>query len=208
MDAINKYFELNELQQGQFKRLTTLYIEWNEKINLISRKDIDNLEVHHLLHSLAIFKFFKFKSGAEILDLGCGGGFPGIMLALMMPEVNFTLIDGKKKKIMVVNEIIKDLKLKNVTAIHGRAEEIKNQRFDFVVTRAVATIDKLRNWCQNLIRKDQFHAWPNGIIALKGGDIKKEIKLLNKKDYHELYKISEVFSEDFFEEKYVLYLQD
>ncbi len=207
MELINKYFSLSDEQLSSFKQLMVLYPEWNAQINLISRKDIENLEERHLLHSLAIAKFQNFKKGTRILDLGCGGGFPGIMLAIVFPDVHFTLIDGRNKKIMVVNDIIKKLDLKNAFGIHGRAEESKGKQYDYVVTRAVATIEKLQNWTLKLIKNEQINARPNGIIALKGGNIKEEVKALNKSDYYEITPVSSYFAEAFFEEKFILYLQ-
>jgi len=207
MELINKYFSLSDDQQAAFKKLLVLYPEWNAQINLISRKDIENLEERHLLHSLAIAKFLKFKNGTQILDLGCGGGFPGIMLAIVFPNVQFTLIDGRNKKIMVVNDIIEKLRLKNAKAIHGRAEELKGAKFDYVVTRAVASIEKLQNWTQRLLKEEQINARPNGIIALKGGNIKEEVKALKKSDYYEITPVSSYFAGVFFEEKFILYLQ-
>ena len=207
MELINKYFSLSDEQLSSFKQLMVLYPEWNAQINLISRKDIENLEERHLLHSLAIAKFQNFKKGTKILDLGCGGGFPGIMLAIVFPDVHFTLIDGRNKKIMVVNDIIKKLDLKNAIGIHGRAEESKGKQYDYVVTRAVATIEKLQYWTLKLIKNEQINARPNGIIALKGGNIKEEVKALKKSDYYEITPVSSYFAEAFFEEKFILYLQ-
>ena len=207
MDLINKYFSLSEKQQAHFKKLLVLYPEWNAQINLISRKDIENLEERHLLHSLAIAKFQSFKQGTDILDLGCGGGFPGIMLAIIFPDVNFTLVDSRNKKILVVNDVIEKLQLSNAKGIHARAEELKGSHFDFVVTRAVATIDKLQQWTRHLIKSKHINVRPNGIIALKGGNIKQEIKALKKSDYTEITPISSYFQEEFFAEKFILYLQ-
>jgi len=207
MELINKYFTLTEKQTSCFKLLLVLYPEWNAQINLISRKDIDNLEERHLLHSLALAKFISFKDHTSILDLGTGGGFPGIMLAILFPNVAFTLVDSRNKKIMVVNDIIDKLQLKNAKGIHGRVEEIKNTQYDYVITRAVATIDKLQNWTHHLIKDEQINALPNGIIALKGGKIKEEVKALKKSDYYEITPISSYFDEEFFQEKFILYLQ-
>ena len=207
MDLINKYFSLSEKQQADFKKLLVLYPEWNAQINLISRKDIANLEERHLLHSLAIAKFQSFKKGSQILDLGCGGGFPGIMLAIFFPDVHFVLVDSRNKKILVVNDVIEQLQLKNAKGLHARAEELKEIQFDFVVTRAVASIDKLQIWTKHLIKAKHINTRPNGIIALKGGNIKEEIKALKKSDYTEITPISSYFEEEFFTEKFVLYLQ-
>lgn len=207
MEQILKYFpDLNETQQKQFSQLGDLYKEWNQKINVISRKDIDNLYIRHVLHSLAIPPVVRFRDGADILDLGTGGGFPGIPLAILYPEVNFTLIDGTRKKINVVQEVVNAIGLKNVTARQIRAEELKG-KFDFVVTRAVARLDKLIHWSQRLIKNKERHAIPNGILALKGGDVESEAKDIPKGNYVEIYPINDFFSEEEFNEKYVIYVQ-
>lgn len=207
MDIILKYFpDLTDLQKEQFEKLGSLYSEWNQKINVISRKDIDNLYPNHILHSLAIAKKVDFKPGTEILDLGTGGGMPGIPLAILFPEVKFTLVDGTRKKIRVVNEIIDAIGLKNATGIHIRAEELK-QKFDFVVCRAVTTLDKLYNWSLRLVHDNQKHGLPNGLITLKGGNVKQEIKSLPKGNYTETWPVIKVFPEYFFEEKVMVYVQ-
>ncbi len=207
MELLSKYFpNLSAEQLEQFGRMWDFYHEWNAMINVISRKDIDNLFIHHILHSLAIGKFIRFKPGTEVLDLGTGGGFPGIPLAVLFPEVKFTMVDGTGKKIKVVNEAINELQLRNAKALHIRAEELK-YRFDFVVCRAVASLEKLLFWTQKLYKDTQQNALPNGLIALKGGNIESEIKELNSKEYIELIPISEFFDEPFFEEKYILYVQ-
>ncbi|MFT4759056.1 MAG: 16S rRNA (guanine527-N7)-methyltransferase [Paraglaciecola sp.] len=208
MDILKKYFpDLTEMQLEQLARLPQLYKEWNAKINVISRKDVDNIEGRHILHSLSLIPIVRFRSGADILDLGTGGGFPGIPLAIFYPDVNFHLVDGTAKKIRVVQEIIDALGLKNVKAEQMRAEEIKNKRYDFVACRAVASIDKLHNWTLRLFKKEHQHALPNGLLTLKGGDLTKELKLLPKGNYVEKYRIQDFFKEDYFEEKYVVYLQ-
>ena len=211
MTLIPKYFpELSAEQREHLNQLTPLYTDWNSKINVVSRQDIENLEERHILHSLAIAKMITFKPGAEVLDLGTGGGFPGIPLAIFFPETHFTLIDGTGKKIRVVQEIIDALELKNVTAQHIRVEELKkNAAFDFVITRAVTTVDKLLTWSQRLLKKKHQHAYPNGIIALKGGRLDGEMQLLPGKyeAYTEVFPIADYFKEPFFEEKYVLYVQ-
>ena len=207
MKAIQKYFpDLTNLQIDQLSKLQALYVDWNSKINVISRKDIDNLYLHHVLHSMAIAKFTQFIPGADIIDLGTGGGFPGIPLAILFPDTNFYLADGTKKKIRVVNEVIEALDLKNVRGHHQRAEELKI-KFDYVVCRAVTTIDKLVLWSKILIKEDQQHGLPNGLIALKGGNIKEELKLLPHREYTEIIKLSKFFNEDYFEEKHVVYVQ-
>ena len=208
MTALLKYFpDLTAEQRAQFAQLKPLYTEWNEKINVISRKDIENIELHHILHSLAIAKVQTFKDGAKILDLGTGGGFPGIPLAIMFPKVSFTLVDSTAKKIRVVTEVATALGLKNVDARHIRAEELKTERFDFVVTRAVAQFDQLYRWSQKLIAKKHQHALPNGILALKGGNIREEIQAMGKGFYSEIRPISKMFNEPYFEEKAVVYVQ-
>jgi 16S rRNA (guanine527-N7)-methyltransferase len=208
MTSLLKYFpDLTAEQQAQFAQLKPLYTEWNEKINVISRKDIENIELHHILHSLAIVKVQTFKDGAKILDLGTGGGFPGIPLAIMFPKVSFTLVDSTAKKIRVVTEVAAALGLKNVEARHVRVEELRTERFDFVVTRAVAQFDQLYRWSQKLIAKKHQHALPNGILALKGGNIREEIQAMGKGFYSEIRPISKMFSEPYFEEKAVVYVQ-
>lgn len=203
---IEKYFpEVKGERLEQLTALGDLYREWNAQINVISRKDIDHLYLHHILHSLAIAKFTSFKEGSKILDLGTGGGFPGIPLAILFPEVSFTLVDGIGKKIKVVNEVANALGLKNVTGIHGRAEEMKEKQ-DFVVTRAVAKVDKLLPWARRILAKSNKNIYPNGLIALKG-DVKEEIKLIPKYEYTETKHVFDFFQEPFFEEKYILYVQ-
>ncbi|HQU60614.1 MAG TPA: 16S rRNA (guanine(527)-N(7))-methyltransferase RsmG [Saprospiraceae bacterium] len=207
MEIILKYFpKLTESQRDQFAQLGPLFREWNDKINVISRKDIDNLYAHHILHSMALAKVITFKSGADILDLGTGGGLPGIPLAILFPETQFTLIDGTRKKILVVEEISQAIGLTNVKAQHIRAEEVK-QRFDFVVSRAVASLDKLVEWSFPLIKKKQQHALPNGLLTLKGGDIKAEIKALARGSYAEIFQLSEFFKEEYYLEKFAIYVQ-
>lgn len=208
MELILKYFpDLSELQKEQFSRLDSLYREWNAQINVISRKDIEQLYLHHVLHSLAIAKYVKFYPGAEILDIGTGGGFPGIPLAIFYPETQFLLIDGTAKKIKVVQEVAQALNLKNVTARQVRAEELKGQKFDFVLSRGVTTLDKLFDWTDRVLKSKQQHALPNGLIALKGGNLKEEIKTLPKGSFVEKTPIGNYFKEDFFEEKFVIYVQ-
>lgn len=207
MEEIIQYFpKITEQQRAQFEQLMPLYADWNEKINVISRKDIDNLYRHHVLHSLAIAKFMQFKPEAHVLDLGTGGGFPGIPLAILFPETQFFLSDSIGKKITVARSVAEALELKNVTAQHIRSEEVK-LKFDFVVTRAVAPFDQLARWSLKLLKKKHLHAYPNGIIALKGGDIKTEMSALPFKPYYEVQPISKYFSFDFFEEKSIVYLQ-
>lgn len=208
MTEILKYFpKLTPEQQNQFAALLPLYSEWNEKINVVSRKDIDNLNLHHVLHSLAIAKFMGFKDGSRVLDLGTGGGFPGIPLAILYPSVNFLLVDSTAKKIRVVQEVATALGLKNVEAQHIRVEDIKGVQFDFVVTRAVTSLDQLFRWSRRLIKNKHINILPNGIIALKGGNIREEVKALGKGQYVEISNISKFFEEEYFEEKVVAYVQ-
>lgn len=210
-DLIRKYFPLLTPEQyAQFEQLLPLYTEWNAKINVISRLDIDNLMERHVLHSLAIANYFQFKPGANILDLGTGGGFPGIPLAIFFPETKFTLVDGTGKKIRVVQEVADGLGLKNVTALHSRVEGLRsNGAFDFILSRGVAPLDKLLQWSQRLLKKKHVHSYPNGIIALKGGDLRAEIKALPGKadNYTEVFAIRERFKEPFFDEKFLVYVQ-
>jgi 16S rRNA (guanine527-N7)-methyltransferase len=206
LELILKYFpELTDIQIKQFEALGPLYEEWNSKINVISRKDIDNLYLHHVLHSLAIAKFIQFKPGTKIIDLGTGGGFPGIPLAILFPECHFTLVDSINKKITVVNAVAEALELKNVTAKTGRVEELKT-KCDFVVTRAVAKIDKLLPWSRKVLKDNHLNLYPNGLIALKG-DLTEELKLIPKFEYKEKEHILKYFNDPYFEEKYVLYVQ-
>lgn len=204
MELISKYFpHLSEEQQRQFDALDGLYREWNEKINVISRRDIDNLELHHVLHSLAIASFVRFREGTQILDLGTGGGFPGIPLAIMFPECRFRLIDGTGKKIRVVNEVVTALGLKNVTAEHLRGEDERGL-YDFVVSRAALSLPELvRIMRKNISPKNQ-NALPNGIICLKGGDLTEELRPFHKAA--EVTPISTFFNEEWFQEKSIIYL--
>ena len=203
MTEILKYFEMSVQQQSQMAAAERLYPEWNEKINLISRKDIAFLEEHHLLHSLAITKVLRFAPGTTLLDVGTGGGFPGIPLAILFPDCQFTLIDSIGKKIRVAEDIARQLGLKNVTCIQTRAEDVKEQ-FDFVVSRAVMPLPDLGK----LVRKNVHHrhknAMPNGLLVLKGGNIDSEIHTFRKTV--EITPISRFFPQEWFKEKFVIYL--
>ena len=203
MDLIQKYFpELSDVQKQQFEALQRVYEDWNSKINVISRKDIQALYLKHVLHSLAIAKVQKFESNTQILDVGTGGGFPGIPLAILFPEVKFHLVDSIQKKINVVSAVVKALKLKNVTATHQRAEAVEG-RFDFVVSRAVTTMPNFVKWVKNKIKKEQNHMLSNGILYLKGGDLSEELSSYKTKT---VYDIAAFFEEDFFETKKVVHL--
>lgn len=207
MKLIKAYFpNLSEVQYQQLEKLGQLYKEWNDKINVISRKDIDNVYNHHILHSMAIAKFIQFKPAANILDLGTGGGLPGIPMAILFPETQFRLIDGTRKKITVVQAIKEELGLKNVVARHIRAEEMK-ERFDFVICRAVASLDKLFQWSTPLLSKKERHAFPNGLITLKGGDLEAEVEMLPRGTYVDIVPLSHYYLEPFFEEKAIVYVQ-
>lgn len=205
---IETYFkDLSDTQRQQIEQLGPLYTNWNQRINVISRKDIDQLYEHHILHSLAITKLIKFKPESNVLDLGTGGGFPGIPLAILFPEVEFTLIDGTRKKIQVVQAVADAINLANVSARHIRAEEYKGPRFDFVVSRAVAPLPKLAEWSFRLITDRQQHALPNGLIALKGGDMTDEIKSMPRGSYVETYPITKYIDRPYFETKQLVYAQ-
>lgn len=202
-DIIYNYFkDLTDLQKEQLEQLEFLYKDWNQKINVVSRKDIDELYLRHVLHSLGIAKIHQFKDGATVLDVGTGGGFPGIPLAILFPNVHFTLIDAIGKKIKVVNEVVEGLQLTNVTTIHGRVEELKTQ-FDFIVSRAVAAMPTFVHWTKGKIKKESVHERKNGILYLKGGDLSEELK-----DYRtvEIFDLDSIFNDPFFETKKVVYL--
>ncbi len=202
--ALTKYFpELSATQITQFENLVTHFKSWNEKINLVSRKDMDGFVAHHALHSLAIYKAMKFASGSRILDVGTGGGLPGLPLAILMPDVNFVLCDSRGKKIKVVSELVKALDLKNVEPMHARAEDIEGT-FDFIVSRAVSRLDKFIPWIEGKIDKRAINAWPNGILYLKGGDLREELEEVNHPT--ETLQISQWFEEEYFETKSVVYV--
>ncbi|MCY1718838.1 16S rRNA (guanine(527)-N(7))-methyltransferase RsmG [Prolixibacteraceae bacterium Z1-6] len=204
MDIILKYFpNLSETQIELFKQLEPLYAEWNSQINVISRKDFSEFYERHVLHSLSIGKFTKFVGNTKILDVGTGGGFPGIPLAILFPDVKFHLVDSIGKKIKVVNGVAGSLGLKNVQAKQIRAEQLK-EKYDFVISRAVTRLPEFVPWIQKNISKKNLNALPNGVIYLKGGDLSQEIKPYRKKIF--VQDLSEYFEEEFFETKKVLHL--
>ena len=204
MDLILKYFpDLTEEQKRQFAALYDLYMDWNSKINVISRKDIENLYEHHVLHSLGIAKVIRFRPGTQIMDLGTGGGFPGIPLAILFPEVHFHLVDSIGKKVRVASEIANSIGLKNVTFRHARAEEEKG-KFDFVVSRAVMPLTDLLKIIRKNISSKQQNALPNGLICLKGGELGNETMPVKNKTT--LWDLKELFEEEFFETKKVVYV--
>ena len=202
VELIEKYFpNLSEKQKNQFAQLEKLYAEWNEKINVISRKDMDSLYEKHILHSLGIAKVMEFQPGTKVLDIGTGGGFPGIPLAILFPEVQFTLVDSIGKKITVVKEVSAGIGLENVTAIHARAEELK-EKFHFVVSRAVTQMPVFLTWLKGKFEKQSFNKKPNGVLYLKGGDLTEELAGLKT----EIFPLQNYFESEFFETKKVVYL--
>ena len=202
MELLTKYFsDFTDTQLEQLAALKDLYIDWNEKINVISRKDMDNFYEHHVLHSLAIATQFEFRKGTEVMDLGCGGGFPGIPLAIFFPDTKFHLVDSINKKLKVANEIAIAIGLQNVTILHTRVEDIKNRKFDLVVSRAVAPLKDLWYWSKPLLKKGQS---PNGLICLKGGDLTKEISESTCRP--RVWEIEKIFVESFFKEKFLLHV--
>lgn len=208
MEIILKYFaDFTKEQIEQISKLESLYKEWNEKINVISRKDIDALYEKHVLHSLAIAVLCTFDKGAEVVDIGTGGGFPGIPLAIFFPEVKFMLVDSIGKKIKVVQEVAGAIGLKNVTTVHGRVEEITGKTFDYAVSRAVAPLADLWKWISPLIRLGQkSDEFPNGLLCLKGGDLAKEIDDAGLKKIAQAWLVNNIFPELAFEDKYVVYV--
>lgn len=202
IDIISKYFpDLTEKQKQQFEALAPLYLEWNEKINVISRKDTESLYEKHILHSLGIAKVMPFAPHTKILDVGTGGGFPGIPLAILFPEAHFTLIDSIGKKITVVEAVANSIGLQNVTAVHGRAEKVTDQ-YHFVISRAVTQMPDFLRWLKGKFAKEQFNEKHNGVLYLKGGDLAEELAGLRC----ELYNLNAYFDEEFFETKKVVYL--
>lgn len=203
MDLILKYFpQLSDHQKAQFSKLQELYEDWNLKINVVSRKDIDELYLRHVVHSLGIAKIQPFLPGSQILDVGTGGGFPGIPLAILFPEVQFHLVDSIGKKIKVVDEVVSGLELKNVKTTNARVETVSG-KYDFIVSRAVAEMETFVHWVNGKIAKKSMHERKNGILYLKGGDLTEELKVYTKAT---VFPLSDYFEEDFFETKSVVYL--
>ncbi|WP_396637081.1 16S rRNA (guanine(527)-N(7))-methyltransferase RsmG [Maribacter sp. R77961] len=202
-ETIFEYFpNLSDIQKKQFVLLEELYKDWNQKINVVSRKDIEELYLRHVLHSLGIAKIQEFRDGSKILDVGTGGGFPGIPLAILYPNVHFTLVDSIGKKIKVVNEVAEGLGLLNVTSVNSRVEEISGQ-FDFIVSRAVAAMPTFVHWIKGKIKKESLHQRKNGILYLKGGDLSEELKAYRTA---QIFDLTNYFDYDFFETKKVVYL--
>ncbi len=207
MEIIQQYFaDFTPEQLHQFEQLDPLYKEWNAQINVISRKDIDSLYLRHVLHSLAIAAIFEFQAGQRVLDIGTGGGFPGIPLAILFPEVEFVLADSIRKKLKVVEEVVSALGLKNVTTHWGRVEDIPQKNsFDFAVSRAVAPLGDLWRWASPLIRKASQAEFSNGLICLKGGDLHEEISASGCRPM--MWHLYDIFREDIFKEKFMLYVK-
>lgn len=202
---ILKYFpDLSEKQKEQFSQLLEVYTFWNNQINVISRKDTDNFYERHVLHSLGIAKVMPFADGSEIMDIGCGGGFPGIPLAILFPHCQFTLVDSIGKKIKVVNEVAKAIGLTNVKGIHERAENIP-QQFDFIVSRAVTAMPEFLKWITGKFKKQQINELKNGVLYLKGGDLTEEMKTVNR--FYNIHDLTTFFEEEFFETKKVVYVR-
>jgi 16S rRNA (guanine527-N7)-methyltransferase len=200
---LNYFPDLSPLQQEQIGRLYGLYEDWNSQINVISRKDFPNFYERHVLHSLGIAKVIQFKAGTKIMDVGTGGGFPGIPLAILFPDAQFTLVDSIGKKIKVVNEISNELGLKNVVAYHKRAEDM-DAKFHFISTRAVSDINEFYRWVKHKFEPESFNSIPNGILALKGGDLKEELSFYSYKA--KIFDLKDYFKEEFFETKKVVYI--
>lgn len=204
IEQIFTYFpQLTEHQREQLTQLFPLYDEWNAKINVISRKDIDNLYLHHVLHSLSIAKLVRFKAGSAVLDIGTGGGFPGIPLAILFPKTQFHLVDSIGKKIKVVQAVAEALELSNIKAEHARAEQVKGQ-YDFAVTRAVASLGQLHQWIHRKIKGKSLHNTYNGLICLKGGSLEEELQSTNLN--YALYPITDFLKDEYFETKSIVYV--
>ena len=206
MEFLEKYFaDLSALQKNQFKLLEPLYREWNDKINVISRKDMENFYLHHVLHSLSLAAPFRFTPGMNVMDLGAGGGFPGLPLAIYFPETEFVLVDSIQKKLRVAKEIAAEIGLKNIQVLHTRVEEIKGRKFDVITSRAVAPLKDLWKWSRPQLKKNNNSGFdqPNGLVCLKGGDLSTEIQESGCKPY--IWEINKIFNEVYFNEKFILY---
>lgn len=205
LGLILKYFDdFSEQQLQQFAALEELYKEWNAKINVISRKDIDSIYLHHVLHSLSIAAIADFEPGSQVIDIGCGGGFPGVPLAIFFPKVKFHLVDSIAKKLKVVEAVCEGANIKNITTQHTRAEEIKNRKFDYAVSRAVAPLKDLWKWAAPLLHKNHSRNPPGGLICLKGGDLAQEIFESGLRP--KMMPIDKIFPEPYFEEKFVMHV--
>ena len=205
IDILLKYFDdFTPAQLKQFELLEGLYKEWNEKINVVSRKDIDQIYLHHVLHSLSIAAIVDFKPGADVIDIGCGGGFPGVPLAIFFPETRFHMVDSIGKKLKVVEAVVEGAGIANITTQHCRAEDIKNKKFDFAVSRAVAPLKELWTWAKPLLKKEHKNEINNGLICLKGGDLHQEIFESNTRP--KMMSVFEIFGEEYFKEKFIIYV--
>ena len=203
-EKVSKYFtELSSKQRAQISELERLYNDWNLKINVVSRKDIEQIYLRHVLHSMCIAKFISFKANSNVIDVGTGGGFPGIPLAILFPEVNFTLVDSIGKKLKVVEEVVSGLNLSNVKTIHSRAEDLTSGQFDFVVSRAVAYMPTFVHWTQHLLSKKNRHQIANGILYLKGGDLEEELAYFPQS---QIYELTDWIPEEEFQTKKLVYL--
>jgi 16S rRNA (guanine527-N7)-methyltransferase len=205
MQILTNYFsEFTPNQTAQFEQLLPLYKEWNEKINVISRKDIDQLYLHHVLHSLAIAAVVDFKKNTKVIDIGCGGGFPGVPLAIFYPDVHFLLVDSIGKKLKVIDAICQECNIKNITTQHTRVEDIKNRKFDFAISRAVAPLKNLWQWSKPLVSIGRESSIPNGLICLKGGDLHLEIS--ESQTRPKMNAIIDIFDEPYFADKFLLHV--
>jgi 16S rRNA (guanine527-N7)-methyltransferase len=206
-ELLNEYFPTVDAKKvDKLLQLKPLYVEWNDKINVVSRKDIESIFERHILHGLFIAKYTSFVSGSRVLDLGTGGGLPGIPLAILFPDVNFKLIDARAKKLKVIDDICQRLEISNVETQHVRAEDL-NEKFDFVVSRAVASSETLVKWSSRLISSKEINSIPNGLICLKGGSLAEELKPLKKRYYIEQVPIADYYRDEYYAEKYILYIQ-
>jgi len=205
IDVVLKYFDdFSPKQMQQLQMLGDLYKEWNEKINVISRKDVDELYLHHVLHSLTIATLMNFNPGTEIIDIGCGGGFPGVPMAIFFPDVKFYLVDSIAKKLKVVDGVCEATGISNITTRHSRVEDIKDRKFDFAISRAVAPLKELWKWSKPVLKKENRNDLPNGLICLKGGDLHQEI--FESGTRPKMMSVYDIFKEEYFKEKFLLYV--